>query len=620
MLASSSALARAKVSLAALVEAVAPGPGDRAGEQQPVAGRGLAVGAVGPVLGLDLGQVGEGGAGQQGVGDLLVQLQQRPLGRPRREELVGRGHRERGDVAPVGGQVLLDDDGAAGVGVAQRLPAERVVDLVGGVDRLVADGVGVASCLVGPVGGPEGEHGRRGLVADPGRGGRVGGGVVGVVAHPRHQRPEVGRAGREQVEQGPVGGVADRLALVGVGALGRRAAQRPAKAGPDRGRVVGRPGVVHGGVHDGQGAGVDGGAGLEGPDGGQGLLAPAQHGVVVGPRPVAVERVQRAGADGQGGQGEPDLDTHLRLDVGGGVCDHGAEQGHDECEDQDESTGHGALPLRCETADQQRRTIATTSGHRQTCPDRKTNEFRTRDLVEPRRRGGPGLRRSSPPLRPSRPRRASPSRGGTRWPSPSGSARSHWSIADSRSLRRPAWGRAASSWQGDRGRQGGAVGDDPVDQAHGERLGGADGPAGEQQVQARAWPISRGSRIVPRSISGTPKRRLKRRGSPPRPPPAGRTRVPARGLRPPPGPRSRPARARSSRSRVGLIGPSPCGELLAAGRRRPPSGRPRRRRPRRRRSARRPRHPGRGRSRGRSRPARPRPARPRRCAARAGRS
>ena len=307
MLASSSALARAKVELGALVEAVAPGPADRAGEQQPVARRGLAVGAVGPVLGLDLRQVGEGGAGQQGVGDLLVQLQQRPLGRPRREELVVRGHRERGDVAPVRGQVLLDDDGAAGVGVAQRLPAERVVDLVGGVDRLVADGVGVTIGLVGPVGGPEGEHGRGGLVADPGRGGRVGRGVVGVVAHGRHQGPEVGRAGREQVEQGPVAGVADRLALVGVGALGRRAAQRPAEAGPDRGRVVGRPGVVHGRVHDGQGAGVDGGAGPERPDGGQGLLAPAQHGVVVGPGPVAVKRVQRAGTDGQGGQGKSDL-------------------------------------------------------------------------------------------------------------------------------------------------------------------------------------------------------------------------------------------------------------------------------------------------------------------------
>ena len=257
---------------------------------------------------------------------------------------------------PVGRQVLLDDDGTAGVGVAQRLPAERVVDLVGGVDRLVADGVGVAVGLVGPVAGPEGEHGRGGLVADPGRRGRVGGGVVGVVPHARHQPAEVGRAGREQVEQGPVGGVADRLALVGVGALGRRAAQRPAQAGPDRGPVVGRPGVVHGGVDDGQGAGVDGRAGLQGPDGGQGLLAPAEHGVVVGPRPVAVQRVQRAGAERQGGQGKPDLDADIGLDVGGGVGHHRAEQGGHEREDKDESTGHGAGPPHLRTAVRRRAT------------------------------------------------------------------------------------------------------------------------------------------------------------------------------------------------------------------------------------------------------------------------
>src|SRR5215218_282564 len=265
-----------------------------------------------------------------------LQQQEGLVLRPRRQELVAGGERARGDVAPVRGQVRLDHRAAVAVGVAQRLPAERVVDLVGGVDRDVADGVGVAVGLVGPVVGPEGEHGRGGLVADPGRRRRVGGGVVGVVAHGRHQGPEVGRAGREQVEQGPVGGVADRLALVGVGALGGRAAQRPAEAGPDRGRVVGRPGVVHGRVHDGHGAGVDGRAGLEGPDGGQGLLAPAQRGVVVGPGPVAVQRVQRAGAERQGREREPDLDADLRLGVGGGVDDHGAGQGGDEREDEDE--------------------------------------------------------------------------------------------------------------------------------------------------------------------------------------------------------------------------------------------------------------------------------------------
>jgi hypothetical protein len=83
--------------------------------------------------------------------------------------------------------------------------------------------------------------------ADQGRRGGVG--AVGGVPEGRHPLLEGGLAGGEQVDQGQVGGEADRLVLVGLGAFGGRAAQVGAQPGADRGRIVGRPGVVDGGVH-----------------------------------------------------------------------------------------------------------------------------------------------------------------------------------------------------------------------------------------------------------------------------------------------------------------------------------------------------------------------------------
>ena len=65
--------------------------------------------------------------------------------------------------------------------------------------------------------------------------------------------------------------------------------------------------------------------------------------------------------------------------------------------------------------------------------------------------------------------------------------RPHWSRADSRSLRRQVWGRAASSWPQATARvQGRSRRHHPVDQAHGQRLFGAHLPAGEDEVEGPA--------------------------------------------------------------------------------------------------------------------------------------
>ena len=91
----------------------------------------------------------------------------------------------------------------------------------------------------------------------------------------------------------------------------------------------------------------------------------------------------------------------------------------------------------------------------------------------------------------------------------SSSGRSHCSRADSRSPRRQRCGKAASS-SAERHRVG-----QRLARARSRRLtrpiASASSPPTPRPVRirsiARLWPMSRGSRIVPRSTSGTPKRR-----------------------------------------------------------------------------------------------------------------
>jgi hypothetical protein len=65
--------------------------------------------------------------------------------------------------------------------------------------------------------------------ADLGRGRGVG--AINGIAQVGHLLGEVEPPSREQIDQGLVGGEADRLVLVGQGPLGGRAPQRPAQAG-----------------------------------------------------------------------------------------------------------------------------------------------------------------------------------------------------------------------------------------------------------------------------------------------------------------------------------------------------------------------------------------------------
>jgi hypothetical protein len=94
--------------------------------------------------------------------------------------------------------------------------------------------------------------------------------------------------GREQVDQG-VGGEADRLGLVVQGPFGRGLAQvgigAQPLAGVDRDRVIGRPGVIDGGVDHRQRPRGDGRAGPGRRDGVQELLVPGQDHAVAGRRP-----------------------------------------------------------------------------------------------------------------------------------------------------------------------------------------------------------------------------------------------------------------------------------------------------------------------------------------------
>jgi hypothetical protein len=117
-----------------------------------------------------------------------------------------------------------------------------IQDLVPAVDRAIAAGVGIAVELVGPVTVAIVDDGLGGDAADGGRAGGVA--AVGHMAQIGHLLGKDLLADWEQVDQGQVGGEADRLVLVGLGPFGLGLTQAATQPGADRHRVVRRPGVV----------------------------------------------------------------------------------------------------------------------------------------------------------------------------------------------------------------------------------------------------------------------------------------------------------------------------------------------------------------------------------------
>ena len=160
-------------------------------------------------------------------------------------------------------QEALGIEAAAAVGHRQRLPAGGVDDLGRRIHRYIAGVIAVGGAaveiaeLVGTVVAAELDQRCGGDVAHALRGGEIAAGVGGVVAQARHLGGELRRAAREEFDQRAVGGEAHRLAAIGVGALGGRPTQFAAELRAVGLVVVRRPGVVHGGVHDGVGARED---------------------------------------------------------------------------------------------------------------------------------------------------------------------------------------------------------------------------------------------------------------------------------------------------------------------------------------------------------------------------
>ena len=255
-----------------LVEGVAVAGRNRLGEEPPMPGWQLGIGAIGPVLDDQLL------AGVQRAGDaqnlVHVGLQlRRTLQEARSErglgsavELAGRAQGEGRHALPVRGDKALNGAGIAGqglptrgiggvgdTGVGGRRQAKRhrpIHRCVAGVIGIGADGQ--VAILVGPIVAPGGNDGGRGRVAHTLRRGQVGGQVQRVIAAGAHHGFQARRAGRVQIDQAPIGRVAHGLGLVGVVGLGAGPARDRAGHRGDGTRVVRCPGVVHAGVGDGQ--------------------------------------------------------------------------------------------------------------------------------------------------------------------------------------------------------------------------------------------------------------------------------------------------------------------------------------------------------------------------------
>ena len=133
-------------------------------------------------------------------------------------------------MAPVRGDALLDDEAAFAIGDPQGLPAIRIEDRIRGVDGGVAGIVGIGARvqvaqLIGAIRVAESEERLGREVADAaGRGwiGRAIGGIVAEAPHLGVEKSQFGRLGKE-IDQGAVGGHADRLALPGRDEIGRGA-------------------------------------------------------------------------------------------------------------------------------------------------------------------------------------------------------------------------------------------------------------------------------------------------------------------------------------------------------------------------------------------------------------
>ena len=110
-----------------------------------------------------------------------------------------------------------------------------------------------AAALVRSVAVTEVQDRLGGDVADAGGSGDIGGAVRGVESEAAHQWIEDTRCGGgEQIDSRPIGSDADGGLLVCTALLAMMASQVATQAGPDRPRVVGRPGVIHAGVGHGQ--------------------------------------------------------------------------------------------------------------------------------------------------------------------------------------------------------------------------------------------------------------------------------------------------------------------------------------------------------------------------------
>ena len=117
--------------------------------------------------------------------------------------------------------------------------------------------------------------------------------------------------------------------------------------------------------------------------------------------------------------------------------------------------------------------------------------------------GEPGRRRRWRRARPGCPGRA-----GSRPAGPRPSDRPHWSSAERRSLRMQVWGRAARLRGPGHGRSRAVpVGTTRLTRPMASASSAPTSRPVRMRSRARPWPTSRGSRTVPPSISGTPKRR-----------------------------------------------------------------------------------------------------------------
>jgi hypothetical protein len=162
-----------------VVQGMVVAAGDELGEEHPVAGWKLRVGAVGEVLGRHLLHVGQSRAQRDDLVGLIDVGLRRIGGRWSGAERRTGGESEGGDQSPLRRRVHLGLELSLGIGHGKRLPPVGIDDRGRRVDRDVPGVVGVRAGveipdLIGPVVVPEGQGGRRGAISDSGRSRGVG--------------------------------------------------------------------------------------------------------------------------------------------------------------------------------------------------------------------------------------------------------------------------------------------------------------------------------------------------------------------------------------------------------------------------------------------------------------